>query len=526
MNTKIFEILEFQKIQDMLENCATCEPGKELCRNLYPETDIEKIQILQEETSAAKERVKHGGPVSFGKVTKLDRILEKAESNETLTPAELLRIWDLLDTATKAKKYGCREIPEEERDLLDGRFNQLSPLPKLQTEIKRCIRSDTDLHDSASAGLEKARRNIKMTKDSIHSQLRTMVTSKYRNYLSDTAIRERNGSYCLAVKYACRNKVPGTVQGESGSGGSVFIEPKSIAAATSKLQAYQHQEKIEIAVILGELTDMVRSQLKFVKKNYAILTTLDFIFAKAELSERMNAAQPIFNTRKLISLKAARHPLLDPKTVVPTTLELGRDYDLLVITGPNTGGKTLTMKTTGLMTLMGQSGLHIPAAEGSELAVFKEIFADIGDEQSIAQSLSTFSSHMTNIIRILQIADKDSLVLIDELGSGTDPDEGAALAVAILSNLHAKKIRTLATTHYAQLKTFALSTPGVQNACCEFDVQTLSPTYRLMIGAIGASNAFAISKRLGLEEKIIESARNFLQKETEHKTNTSQYPLP
>lgn len=515
MNQKIYEILEFAKIQEMLEKCASSEPGRDLCRSLFPETEIEKIQHLQGETSAAKERIKHGAQISFSKVTKLDRVLEKLENGESLTAGELLRIWDLLDAATKAKKYGCREIPEEERDLLDARFNQLSPLTKIQDEIKRCVRSDTDLHDSASAGLEKARRNIKTAEDSIQGQLRMMISSKYRNYLSDTSIRERNGSYCLAVKYACRSKVPGTVQGQSGSGGTVFIEPKSVATAASKLQDYQYQEKIEIAVVLGELTDMVKAQLKFVKKNYAILTALDFIFAKAYLSQQMDASEPIFNTKKIISLKQARHPLLDQEKVVPTTLEIGHDYDLLVITGPNTGGKTLTMKTTGLMTLMGQSGLHIPASEGSELSVFKEVFADIGDEQSIAQSLSTFSAHMTNIIRILGVADKDSLVLIDELGSGTDPDEGAALAVAILSNLHRKKIRTLATTHYAQIKTFALTTDGVQNACCEFDVQTLSPTYRLMIGAVGASNAFAISKRLGLDDAIIDEAKVVLENDRE-----------
>ena len=283
-----------------------------------------------------------------------------------------------------------------------------------------------------------------------------------------------------------------------------------MAAASSELQDYQYQEKIEIAVILGELSDMVKAQLKYVRKNYEILTELDFIFAKAYLSENYQGTAPILNKKKIISIKEGRHPLLDPEKVVPTTVELGRDYDLLVITGPNTGGKTLTMKTVGIMTLMGQSGLHIPAAEGSQLAVFKEVFADIGDEQSIAQSLSTFSAHMTNIIRILKAADQDSLVLIDELGSGTDPAEGAALAVAILSRLHKLKIRTMATTHYAQIKTFALTTEGVQNACCEFDVQTLSPTYRLMMGAVGASNAFAISTRLGLEDALIEDAREYL----------------
>lgn len=517
MNQKIYEILEFCKIQKMLEKCASSEPGRELCRSLFPETKIDKIQQMQSETSAAKERIKHGAQISFSKVAKLERVFEKLENGEPLTPSELLRIWDLLDSATKAKKFGCREVSEEERDLLDVRFNQLSPLTKIQDEIKRCVHSDTDLYDSASTGLEKVRRNIKTAQDSIQGQLRTII-SKNRNYLSDTSIRERNGSYCLAVKYACRNKVSGTVQGQSGTGSTVFIEPKSVANAVNKLQDYQYQEKIEIAIILGELTDMVKAQLKYVKKNYTILTMLDFIFAKAHLSQQMDASEPIFNTKKIINLKQARHPLLDQEKVVPTTLELGRDYDLLVITGPNTGGKTLTMKTTGLMTLMGQSGLHIPAAEGSELSVFKEVFADIGDEQSIAQSLSTFSAHMTNIIRILDVADKDSLVLIDELGSGTDPDEGAALAVAILSNLHRKRIRTLATTHYAQIKTFALTTNGVQNACCEFDVQTLSPTYRLMIGAVGASNAFAISKRLGLNDSIIEEAKALLETDCNKKS--------
>ena len=307
--------------------------------------------------------------------------------------------------------------------------------------------------------------------------------------------------------------VIGTVQGQSGTGGTVFIEPTGVAKASAELQDLQYQEKIEITVILDELSNMVKSHLKYVRKDYSILTELDFIFAKAGFSESYNGTAPTFNTKKYIKLNQARHPLLDPEKVVPTTLELGGDYDMLVITGPNTGGKTLTMKTVGMMTLMGQSGLHIPAAEGSKLSVFKEVFADIGDEQSIAQSLSTFSAHMTNIIHILELADKESLVLIDELGSGTDPAEGAALAVAILSRLHKRGIRTLATTHYVQIKNFALATDGVQNACCEFDVETLSPTYRLMIGAVGASNAFAISKRLGLEDALIEDARAYLEGE-------------
>lgn len=513
MNSKIFDILEFPKIQEMLERHATSQPGMAICRSLMPETDIETIQRLQDETSAARERIKHSHELSFAKVTDLSSVLERLEAGNPLSPGELLRICDLLDTAVRAKKYGCREIPEEERDLLDARFNQLSPLPKVNQEIRRCIRSDTELFDTASPGLEKVRKKIKDTQDKIQNQLRGFISGKYRNYLTDTFISQKNGSYCLAVKYACRNKVSGTVVGQSGSGGTVFIEPKSVADSSAELQDYQYQEKIEVAIVLGDLSDMVKAQIKYIRKDYAILTTLDFIFAKAYLSESYNGTAPVLNTKKIISIKQGRHPLLDPQKVVPTTLELGRDYDQLVITGPNTGGKTLTMKTVGLLTLMGQAGLHIPAADGSELSVFKEVFADIGDEQSIAQSLSTFSAHMTNIIRILSVADEDCLLLIDELGSGTDPAEGAALAVAILSRLHHQHIRTLATTHYAQIKTFALTTPGVQNACCEFDVETLSPTYRLMIGAVGASNAFAISKRLGLEDSLIQDAKDYLESE-------------
>lgn len=497
----------------MLEKFATSTPGCEICRSLMPEIEIEKINRLMDETSAARERIRHKGKPSFAKVTNLDRILDGLENGNALSAADLLRIYDLLDAASKAKDYGCREISEEEKDLLDGRFNQLSPLKKVQEEIKRCVKNDRDLFDTASPALEKIRKKIKNTEDSIQGQLRTLISGKYRPYLSDTFISQRNGAYCLAVKYACRNKISGTVQGQSGTGGTVFIEPTGVAKATAELQDLQYQEKIEIAVILDELSNMVKSQLKYVRKDYSILTELDFIFAKAGFSESYNGTAPTFNTKKYIKLNQARHPLLDPEKVVPTTLELGRDYDMLVITGPNTGGKTLTMKTVGIMTLMGQSGLHIPAAEGSELSVFKEVFADIGDEQSIAQSLSTFSAHMTNIIHILELADKESLVLIDELGSGTDPAEGAALAVAILSRLHKCGIRTLATTHYVQIKNFALATDGVQNACCEFDVETLSPTYRLMIGAVGASNAFAISKRLGLEEELIEDARAYLESE-------------
>ncbi len=513
MNEKIFGILEFSKIQEMLEKCATSQPGRVLCRNLMPETEIEKIQHMQDETSAARERIRHNAVVSFSKVTDLSKVFEKLENGGSLSPAELLRISDLLDAVSRAKSYGCREIPEEERDILDTRFNQLSPLAKVNQEIRRCVRSDTELFDTASSGLEKVRRKIKAAEDKIQNQLRAFIGGKYRNYLSDTFISQRDGAYCLAVKYACRSKVNGTVHGQSGTGGTVFIEPKSVGDASKELQEHKYQEQIEIAMVLDDLSNMVKAQLKYVKKDYDILTELDFIFAKACLSKEYNGTAPILNKKKIIRIQEGRHPLLDPEKVVPTTLELGRDYDLLVITGPNTGGKTLTMKTVGIMTLMGQSGLHIPAAEGSELAVFKEVFADIGDEQSIAQSLSTFSAHMTNIIRILGVADKDSLVLIDELGSGTDPAEGAALAAAILLRLHERQIRTLATTHYAQIKTLALTTEGVQNACCEFDVETLSPTYRLMIGAVGASNAFAISKRLGLGDDLIDDAKEFLQKD-------------
>ena len=515
MNEKIFKILEYDRIRQMLEKFATSAPGCELCRALMPATELSVIQRSVEETTAARNRILHQGKPSFAKVTNLDRILHALESGNSLSPAELLQIADLLDAAGKAKEYGCREIPEEEKDLLDGKFNQLSPLKKIQGEIRRCVRNDRELFDTASPGLEKIRKKIKSTEDSMQGQLRALVSGKYRPYLSDTFISQRNGAYCLAVKYSCRNKVSGTVQGQSGSGGTVFIEPSSVAKASAELQDLQYQEKIEIAVVLGELSDLVRAQLKFVRKDYAVLTALDFIFAKAGFSESYNGTPPAFHTQKYIKLLQARHPLLDPQRVVPTTLELGGEYDMLVITGPNTGGKTLTMKTVGIMTLMGQSGLHIPAAEGSELSAFREIFADIGDEQSIAQSLSTFSAHMTNIIRILELADQDSLVLIDELGSGTDPAEGAALAVAILSRLHRRGIRTLATTHYVQIKNFALATEGVQNACCEFDVETLSPTYRLMIGAVGESNAFAISKRLGLEEALIEDAKAYLAREQE-----------
>ena len=515
MNQKIFEILEYDRIRQMLEKFATSTPGCEICRSLMPETEIETINQLMAETTAARERIRHKGKPSFAKVMDLTRIIDSLENGNPLSAGDLLRIYDLLDAASKAKEYGCREVTEEEKDLLDSKFNQLSPLKKVQEEIKRCVRNDNDLFDTASPGLEKVRKKIKNTEDSIQGQLRSLVSGKYRPYLSDTFISQRNGAYCLAVKYACRNKVSGTVQGQSGSGGTVFIEPTSVAKASAELQDLQYQEKVEVAIVLGDLSDMVKAQLKYVRKNYAILTTLDFIFAKAGFSESYDGTAPAFNTKKYIKLNQARHPLIDPQKVVPTTLELGGEYDMLVITGPNTGGKTLTMKNVGIMTLMGQSGLHIPAAEGSELSVFKEVFADIGDEQSIAQSLSTFSAHMTNIIRILELADKDSLVLIDELGSGTDPAEGAALAVAILSRLHKRGIRTLATTHYVQIKNFALVTEGVQNACCEFDVETLNPTYRLMIGAVGASNAFAISKRLGLEDALIEDAKAYLASEQE-----------
>ena len=400
--------------------------------------------------------------------------------------------------------------PDDDYDSLEPLFAGLEPLTPLNNEIKRCILSEDEIADDASPGLSHVRRSMKVAADRIHTQLNSILNSN-RSYLQDAVITMRDGRYCLPVKSEYKNQVSGMVHDQSSTGSTLFIEPMAIVKLNNEIRELEIQEQKEIEAVLASLSNQAAPYCEELRMNQELLAQLDFIFAKAGLARHYKCSAPVFNDRGYIHIKDGRHPLLNPQTAVPINIWLGRDFDLLIVTGPNTGGKTVSLKTVGLFTLMGQSGLHIPAWEGSELAVFDEVFADIGDEQSIEQSLSTFSAHMTNTVRILNEADSHSLCLFDELGAGTDPTEGAALAIAILTFLHNMKCRTMATTHYSELKVFALTTPGVENACCEFNVETLQPTYRLLIGVPGKSNAFAISKKLGLPDYIIDEAKNHLE---------------
>ena len=384
----------------------------------------------------------------------------------------------------------------------------------MNNEIKRCILSEDEIADDASPGLSHVRRSLKACADRIHTQLNSILNS-HRTYLQDAVITMRDGRYCLPVKSEYKSQVSGMVHDQSATGSTLFIEPIAIVKLNNEIRELEIQEQKEIETVLASLSNQTAPHIEELQMDMALLAQLDFIFAKAALSHQYRCTAPIFNDKGYINIKDGRHPLLDQKKAVPINVWLGKDFDLLIVTGPNTGGKTVSLKTVGLFTLMGQAGLHIPAWEGSELAVFDNVFADIGDEQSIEQSLSTFSAHMTNTVRILEEADSRSLCLFDELGAGTDPTEGAALAIAMLSFLHNMKCRTMATTHYSELKVFALTTPGVENACCEFNVETLQPTYRLLIGVPGKSNAFAISKKLGLPDYIIEDAKNHLEAKDE-----------
>ena len=412
-----------------------------------------------------------------------------------------------MENVSRVKAYGKREREDEEKDSLDDFFGTLDALSPLAHEIRRCILSEDEISDDASTELKHIRRSIRITNDKIHSQLTGMLGGSYRTYLQDAVITMRNDRYCIPVKAEYKNQVPGMIHDQSSTGSTLFIEPAAVVALNNQLKELSLKEQEEIKQILADLSAQASAYTDTLSENQKIMTTLDFIFARASLAMEQNATIPVFNTDGYVNIRKGRHPLLDKKKVVPIDVYLGKDFNLLIITGPNTGGKTVSLKTVGLFALMGQSGLHIPALDRSELSIFTEVYADIGDEQSIEQSLSTFSSHMTRIVSILKHADKGSLCLFDELGAGTDPTEGAALAIAILDNLHQKNILTMATTHYSELKVYALSTPYVENACCEFDVNTLQPTYRLLIGIPGKSNAFAISSKLGLPDSIIQSAK-------------------
>lgn len=515
MNTKVLTTLEYTKIIDLLTEKADSEPGKKLCRELVPSTDLSAIRTAQQETKDALARLFRIGSTSFGSNRDLGFSIRSLEIGSSLSMSELLKLASFLDNVNRIKTYGKKEREDLPNDSLDAYFEGLTPMTQLANEINRCILSEEEMADDASPRLKSIRRSKLSTNEKIHSQLTSMVNGAYRTFLQDAVITMRDNRYCIPVKAEYKSQVSGMVHDQSSTGSTFFIEPAAVVNLNNQLKELDLQEQEEIEVILGDLSSQAAVHTSELAADQKIMTTLDFIFAKAKLAMEQNATEPIFNTEHYIQIRKGRHPLLDKKKAVPIDVRLGKDFDLLVITGPNTGGKTVSLKTVGLFTLMGQAGLHIPALDRSELSIFSEVYADIGDEQSIEQSLSTFSSHMTRVVHILQHADADSLCLFDELGAGTDPTEGAALAIAILNYLHDRGIRTMATTHYSELKIYALSTNFVENACCEFDVETLRPTYRLLIGIPGKSNAFAISFKLGLSDEIINAAKEQISKEDE-----------
>ena len=513
MNNKTLIKLEFDKIISMLENEASSFRGKQLCRRLKPVTDLTKIDLLQEQTAAAFTRIIKKGRISFGDAAPVEESLKRLEIGGALNTAELLRICRLLSNTARAKSYGRHDTQEDLADCLDIYFDGLEPLTPLSNEIERCIISEDEISDDASSALKHIRRSMNNLNDRVHTTLSGLVNGSLRTYLQDALITMRGDRYCIPVKAEYRSQVQGLIHDQSASGSTLFIEPMAIVKLNNDLKELYVQEQDEIRKILASLSEEAAQYIEEIRTDYLSLTDLDFIFARGALALTMRASRPILNEEGRIRIREGRHPLLDQKKVVPITVSLGDEFSLLIITGPNTGGKTVSLKTVGLLTLMGQAGLHIPAGDRSEIAVFRQVYADIGDEQSIEQSLSTFSSHMTNIVSFLKKVDDRSLVLFDELGAGTDPTEGAALAIAILSHLHKRNIRTMATTHYSELKIYALSTPGVENACCEFDVENLRPTYRLLIGIPGKSNAFAISGKLGLPDYIIDDAKKRLSEQ-------------
>lgn len=515
MNKKTLAKLEYNKIIEQLIEHASSFSGKELCRRLKPMTDISAIRSAQDETAAAFTRIVKKGRPSFSGCNPVNDSIRRLEIGGVLGSGELLRICKLLETSGRARAYGRHDNADEMEDCLDGYFEQLNPVTILVNEIRRCVIDEDEISDDASPGLKHVRRAMNQINDKVHATLSNMVNGSLRTYLQDPIITMRGDRYCIPVKAEYRSQVSGMIHDQSATGSTLFIEPMAVVKLNNDLKELYGQEQEEIQKVLARLSADTAEYTTEIHTCYTILRQLDFIFAKGALALDMNASQPIFNTEGRIHIREGRHPLLDKKNVVPITLTLGDTFDLLIVTGPNTGGKTVSLKTVGLFTLMGQAGLHIPALDRSELAVFHDVYADIGDEQSIEQSLSTFSSHMTNIVSFLKQVDEHSLVLFDELGAGTDPTEGAALATSILNHLHSRGIRTMATTHYSELKVYALSTPGVENASCEFDVETLRPTYRLLIGIPGKSNAFAIASRLGIPDYIIEDAKTHLTEQDE-----------
>lgn len=523
MNLKALNTLEYNKIIERLVGMASSGMGKELCRKLIPMVEYEEVISAQKNTSDALTRVFQKGSISFGGLKDIRPSLARLEVGSTLSITELLDISSVLDTVKKVSAYSVKETStaNEEKeafsDSLSPYFEQLIQVELLNSEIKRCIVSEEEISDDASSNLKTIRRQIKLSNDRIHTELMKIINSQtQRTYLQDAVVTTRNGRYCVPVKAEYRSSIPGMIHDQSSTGATVFVEPMAIVKLNNELRELAVKEQEEIEVILATLSGSAAVYRSELKTDVEVLKQLDFIFAKALLSKQMRGSEPVYNTKGIVDIKKGRHPLIDPKKVVPIDISLGRDFDLLVITGPNTGGKTVSLKTLGLFTLMGQAGLHVPALNGTELAVFDEVYADIGDEQSIEQSLSTFSSHMVRIVNILKNVTLNSLVLFDELGAGTDPVEGAALAISILDHLHKQGIRTMATTHYSEMKLYALSTNGVLNASCEFDIKTLQPTYRLLMGIPGKSNAFAISKKLGLMDFIIEEAKKKVGEETKH----------
>ena len=511
MNNKALKTLEYNKITDRLASHASSEPGIKLCRELQPMMDMDEINSALKQTSDAVSRIFRHGSISFAGLKDIRPLTKALEVGSALGMSELLDICSLLKVAAGARRYGVSE--DEAADSLSGLFNVIYDIADVRREIERCILSEDEIADDASAELKNIRRQMRICTERIRTELNSMLNGSDRTYLQEAVITTRGGRYCIPVKAEYKSQVPGMVHDQSKAGSTFFIEPMSVVRLNNEIREYEVKESEEIAKILASLSAMAGNYTSELDADYDILSQLDFIFAKAKLSFEYKGSEPIMNTRGYINIRKGRHPLIDSHKVVPIDVSIGDEYSELIITGPNTGGKTVTLKTIGLFSLLGQSGLHIPAADNSELTVFNDIFADIGDEQSIEQSLSTFSSHMKNIIEILAKADSNSLVLFDELCAGTDPTEGAALAISILTSLHKLRVTTVATTHYSELKIFALSTEGVQNACCEFDVATLAPTYRLLIGIPGKSNAFAISGKLGLPQYIIDDAKESLASE-------------
>ncbi len=515
MNQKALRVLEYDRIISLLCEQATSDSGRRLCEHLQPMTDRERIERMQAETGDALERIFRRGEPSFRGLRDPGFQMKRLEVGGTLNIDELLMICALLEVTKRAKAYSRENRADTPPDSLDGMFSALEPLAPLLEEIRRCIPGPDEVSDEASSALSSIRRRIRVINDKIHGAMNSLLNStSVRTYLQDAVITMRGDRYCLPVRAEYKNQVPGMIHDQSSSGSTLFIEPMSVVKLNNDLKEALLKEKEEIEAVLADLSSLTAEHTAEIMLNYRTLTALDFIFARAKLAKIQNGMPPVFNTEGRIRLRKARHPLIDKKKVVPIDIRLGEDYHLLIVTGPNTGGKTVSLKTVGLLTLMGQSGLHIPAGDRSELAIFKQVYADIGDEQSIEQSLSTFSSHMTNIVSILKKANRGSLVLFDELCAGTDPDEGAALAISILDQLRRRGIRTMATTHYSEIKLYALSAENVENACCEFDVETLSPTYHLLTGIPGKSNAFAISQKLGLSSALIDDAKKRMSKET------------